>query len=278
VSAERWTGSRNRWSGMRARPSQARQNRVVETVVPRKGAVGPVAGLEHVACPNSIFLDPEVQIGLQADRRAGTRRIGGVAIVADHRPFPRLPAVVEGGLAHELHLDLPFEALDGADQHVVGVVVGGRPGVRGDRVLVLARAHGQRVADDYPAARRLPRRLEHIRPRLVDDCSGVVDPERREAEEPCLAVEQTAEDARRIETWHAEPVDRPVGGDERSRMAVREKRVLRDRRERRRGGRALGLALGCGLDGRHAWIQGWCQWPCPASNLSAALGPQLPGA
>ena len=49
-------------------------------------------------------------------------------------------AVVEDRLADELDLDAPVEALDGAHEQVVGVVVGGRAGVRRDLVLVVASA------------------------------------------------------------------------------------------------------------------------------------------
>ena len=75
----------------------------------------------------------------------------------------------------------------------------------------------------------------------------MVDPERREAEEPGLAVEQAAEHARRVEAWNAEPVDRPVGRDERARVAVREERVLGDGGKRRRRGSAL--------DGLLCWLR-----------------------
>ena len=51
-------------------------------------------------------------------RCAGRRRRG---------PTPRRAAVVEGGLADELDLDLALDALHGAEEHVVGVLVGGRP-------------------------------------------------------------------------------------------------------------------------------------------------------
>src|SRR5206468_5883271 len=102
--------------------------------------------------------------------------------------------------------------------------------------------------------------------------------ERTEAEEAGLAVEQAAEDARRVEARHAQPVDRAVGRDERTGMAVGEKCVLGDRRERRRGGRALRLPLGCGLGGGHDATHGSCQRPWPETNLSATFGPQLPGA
>ena len=139
-----------------------------------------------------------------------------MAVAADQRPLGGRPAVVERGLADELDLDLPVDALDRADEHVVGVVVGRRSRVRGDLVLVIARPDGQRVADDEPAARRLPRRHEHVRPRLVRTRRRVVDAERPEPEEPGLAVEQAAEDARGVEGGHAQPVDRAVGRDERA--------------------------------------------------------------
>ena len=56
-------------------------------------------------------------------------------------------AVVESGLAHELDLDAAVDALDGAHQHVVAVLVGGWAGVRGDRVLAAPRSHRQRVVN-----------------------------------------------------------------------------------------------------------------------------------
>jgi len=154
-----------------------------------------------------------------------------MAVVADERPLGRLAAVVEDGLADEFDLDASRDALDRADEQVIRVVVGGRAGVRCDRVFPGRRAHRQRVPDDDPAVRGLPGRLEHVRPWLVDDGGRMIDPERCEAEEAGLAVEQAAEDARRVERGHAEPVDRSVGRHERPCVAVREERVVRDRRE-----------------------------------------------
>ena len=61
---------------------------------------------------------------------------------------------------------------------------------------------------------------------------------------PACAVEQRAEHARRVEARHAQPVDRAVGRDERAGVAVRQERVVGDRRERRRRRRALRLRLG----------------------------------
>ena len=48
---------------------------------------------------------------------------------------------------------------------------------------------------------------------------------------PGPAVEQSAEDARRVEARDAQPVDRPVGRDERAGVAVGKERVVRDRGE-----------------------------------------------
>ena len=84
-------------------------------------------------------------------------------------------AVVEDGLADELDLDAAVDALDRPDEHVVGVVVGGRPRVRRDRVLVVPRPDRERVADDDPARRGLPRRHEDVRARLVRTGRRMVD-------------------------------------------------------------------------------------------------------
>ena len=57
--------------------------------------------------------------------------------------------------------------------------------------------------------------------------------------EPGLAVEQVAEDARRVEARNAEPVDRSVGRDQGAGVAVGEEGVVGDRRKRRGRGCAL---------------------------------------
>ena len=62
--------------------------------------------------------------------------------------------------------------------------------------------------------------------------------------EPAPRSSRRAEHAGRVEARDAEPVDRSVGGDERARVAVREERVVGDRREGRRRGGALRARLG----------------------------------
>ena len=117
----------------------------------------------------------------------------------DLRPGRRCTAVVEGGLADELDLDSAVQALHRPHEHVVGVVVGRRPRVRRHRVLVIPGTERERVSDDGPARRRLPGRLEDVRPRQVGPCRRVGDPERAEAEEARFAVEEAAEDAGSVE-------------------------------------------------------------------------------
>ena len=122
---------------------------------------------------------------------------------------------------------------------MVGVLVRGRAGVGGDRVDSPAGTHGQRVTHDDPAARSVPRGHEHVRPGLVVPVGRNREPVRTQPEAAGLPVEQAPEHARRVEARNAQPVDRPVGRDQRSGVAVRQEGVIRDRRERRRPCRAL---------------------------------------
>ncbi len=293
ASAERWIGSRKRWSGIRARPSQPRQKRAVVAILasasadvrgsfepfcPGEGAVRAVAGRERVAPTDAVALDAQSDVRDQSDRQAGRARVGHVPAPVDERPLGRRATVVEDRLADELDLDGALGALDRANEHVVAVVVGGRPSVRRDLVLVVARPHRQRVANHDPASRRLPRRHQHVRACLVRTRGGMVDPERRQPEEAGLAVQQAAEDAGRVEGRDAQPIDRSVRGDERARVAVREEGVVGDRRKRRRRRGALRRRPCGGCRFAHSAIQGPCQLPWPATRASPSSGPQEPGA
>ncbi len=219
---------------------------------PRERAVRLLAGLEHVPPSHGFALDVDREIRDEPERHTRSGCVGDVLRSVDLRPGGRCTAVVEDRLADEVHLDASIEALDRPHEHVVGVVVGRGPRVRRDGVLVISRTERQRVAYDDPTRRCPPRRLDDVRAGHVRPCRRVGDPERGEAEEAGLAVEEAAEDARGIEVGDAQPVDRAVWRDERSGVAVGQKRVVRDRRERRRCSRALrrgpGLLL---LDGTH---------------------------
>ena len=102
-----------------------------------------------------------------------------------HRPRATTPRMLGRSRTGARRGALPRRSLRGTRpcaRGVLGVVVRGRPRVRGDRVLVIGRPHRQGVADDYPPGRRLPRRHEHIRAGLVVPGRRMVDVVRREAE------------------------------------------------------------------------------------------------
>ena len=99
------------------------------------------------------------------------------------------------------------------------------------RALV-PRPDRQRVADDEPAGRCHPGRLEHVGARFVAAPGRHIDAVGGDAEAAGAAVEQRAEDARPVEARQAQPLDGSVGCDQRSAVAVGEERVVGDRRER----------------------------------------------
>ena len=297
--AERWMCGRQRWSGKRARPSQVRQNRVVASR--RRLASSRSAGTArpsahdsaHHSCspwtkdvpgPDPVALDPQGHAGGQPHGLAGAARLGHLPAPVHQRPVGHGAAVVEDGLADQLHLDVPVQAAGRPDQQVVGVVVGRGPGVGRDLVLALPRAHGERVADLDPAGRRLPGGDQRVGPGLIGSLRRDVDAERAQPEGAGLPVEQRPEQARRVEPGHAQPVDGAVGGDERAGVAVGEEGVVVDRGERRRHGRALepldapdaGGHAPVPLGRAHGVTHGPRQPPWLASRSSAAAGPHDP--
>ena len=88
-------------------------------------------------CTHAAAFDPEREIGSEAERLACSRRVGHMPIAVHQCPRRLRAPVVEHGLADELDLDDSVEALDGADEHVVGVVVGRRARVGRDLILVI---------------------------------------------------------------------------------------------------------------------------------------------
>ena len=141
-------------------------------------------------------------------------------------------AVVEHRLAVEVHLHLAVHAAHGAQQHVVGVVVGRRAPVRVRAVvLVVPRPDQQHVADDDPAAAGAPARLEHHRARQVAAVGGHLHVGRAEPEHAGVAVEDRAEHARRVEARQAQPLDVAARRDQRGGLAVGQEAVVGDRRE-----------------------------------------------
>ena len=200
---------RSGWSGIRARASQPRQNATVASIraygvlgVRRRGQVlGPGERAERLARPcvqhvpgaHRAALDPDEHVGAEPEGLTGAGRVGGVTVPSTQRPGGRHPAVVERRLADQLDLDRALEALDRAHQHVVGVVVGRRPGVRRDRVRALPGPHRQGVVDQHPATRGVPRRRHHVGAGHVGAGGRHVDAVRAEPERAGATVEQVAE-------------------------------------------------------------------------------------
>ena len=103
-------------------------------------------------------------------------------------------------------------------------------------VLVAARGQRQRVVDDEPAGVGHPARLEHVRARDVAARHRGPKAPRPDPEGARPAVEQGGEDARRVEPRQAEPLHRPVRGDQGAGVAVGEEAVVADRVEVGAGG------------------------------------------
>ena len=204
----------------------------LELLGPRDRAIELFALLEAMPCPDPFPLDADLHVSSEPDRLAGPGRIGRMTVTVDQRPLRRRTPVVEDGLADQLDIDIALQTHDGAHQHVIAVIVSGRPGVRGDLVLATARTDGQRVTNQYPTHRRVPRRDESVRTRFVDSRRRHVDPEGAQPEATGLAVKERAEHAWRVEARDGEPVDRAVGSDERPGVAVRQEGVCGNRRER----------------------------------------------
>ena len=171
-------------------PSQARQKRVVAAILasasstscgtaspsPTKARSRPARPGRARAGPYAIPFDSERQVRPQTNGLACAARVGCQAVTVDQRPIGRRTSVVEHRLADEVDLDLTLDALDRPHQRVVGIVVRGRARVRRDLVLVIPWPHRQRVANDDPSGRRLPRRHEHVRPGLVARADGWLMP------------------------------------------------------------------------------------------------------
>ncbi len=181
ASAERWIGSRQRWSGIRARPSQERQKRVVAEILAvasstSSGSPAPqptrarrrralptrARGAREPSSPRSRARDPTGDAGLPREAR-----VSGMATAFNEGPLRGHAAVVESRLADELDLDMTVEAFDGAHEHVIRVVVRRRSSMGRDRVLPLRRPHRERIANLDPSRRRLPGRHEDVGSRLV---------------------------------------------------------------------------------------------------------------
>src|SRR5205809_1865747 len=233
---------------LRARPSQR--------------CVGALALAQRGGGVRAGALETDAQVRDQAQRDVAVAPSRDRFAVARARvlPFRRVAAVVERRLAVEAELDAAHHALGGAQQDVLGLVVGRRPAVRARPALaVVPGADAQRVADDEPAGARPPGGLDDERARQVAAPGRHADPGGAEPEVAGAAVEDRRENARAVWTRQAHPLHAPAGRHQAVRLAVGEERIFGDgrkragdpdrRRHRPRLGRGMSIAVRVRLDG-----------------------------
>ena len=192
--------------------------------------------LEQVAGLDPLDLDPEVEVAWSA-RSAGWP---SAVVVAEWRSSAELPLgrdapVVEARVAAELDRDLALDAgrrRGPARTRRRGRAAGGCAGRR------CARRQGPIVSASATTSQ--PVLVAQVVSRMfvpgmvaARDRDGLA---RADAEPAGAAVEHRAEDARRVEARHAEPLDRAVGGDQGAGVAIGEEAVVGDRRESGRAG------------------------------------------
>ena len=223
----------------------------------RVTAVRPVALDAHADVAEQTKCGVTVRgIQLLGKIRLAIHRAGALGAGVDQAPLRRRGAVVEHRLAHDLDLHLALDAFDDAHQQVVGVVVGRRARVAGALLVVVPLPDRQPIHHPQPALRGHPGRLDDVRAGDVAPAGRDIDAVGPHPPAAGSAIEQRAEDRRRVEVRQAHPLDRAVGGDQRAGVTVREKAVVGDRREQRVGrdppwahrrGRLLARRLRCDL-------------------------------
>ena len=91
---------------------------------------------------------------------------------------------------------------------------------------VLDRADGQEVLHGHPSRAGLPGGLQHHRPRHVSALLRHLGVARAEPEQARRPVQERTEHARRVGTRQAQPLDRPVRGDQAALLAIGKQPVL----------------------------------------------------
>ena len=226
-------------------------------VTPGQRAEAGVALLQQRPAPGAGAFQAEADIGGQGEGQVHALRLDdrlGVAAVGVPPPGVLAP-VVEGGHAVQGELCLAVHAAHRAQQHVLGVVVGGRPDVGAAvGMVMLPRPHDQALAHHEPALAAVPAGLEHHGSREVAPVGRHVHVVRAEPEPAGVPVQHRAEDARAVHLRQAHPLDRAARRHQRGDLAVGQERVVRDRRVRRElveaAGRPLAGAVGQRLE-RH---------------------------
>ena len=228
-----------------------------DAAAPGQGAEAGLALLEQRPAPGAGAFQAEADVRGQGEGQVKALRLDdrlGVAALGVPPPGVLAP-VVEGGHAVHGELRLAVHAAHRAQQHVLGVVVGGRPDVRAAlRMVMLPRPHDQALAHHEPALAAVPAGLEDHGSREVTPVGRHVRVVRPEPEPAGVPVQHRAEDARAVHPRQAHPLDRAARRHQRGDLAVGQERVVRDRRVRRElveaAGRPLAGAVGQRLE-RH---------------------------
>ena len=230
-----------------------------EPLGPGQRAIHLLAGAERVAATHAVALDAERDAALQAKSLVAGDRIGHPVVALEQGPLWRCAAVVEDRIAGQLDLDLALDALHGADEHMVGAVVGRRSGVRRHAILAGARPHGERVAHHHPPAARVPRRDERIGSRFISGASWERS-RRREPAGSCRPGGRAGRRTRWVNRTSARRASRPTRPGQRARRCG-SSTGTRSRRSRETGrGRPQLCAAGslmtsavCSGDRSQAW-------------------------
>ncbi len=199
---------------------------------PRQSDVAQVALLEECANGRLTALEAEPHVRRQRHLDVGALRGRDalVVAVAGMRPADPCPPVVEHGLAVHHRLHLAGDATDRSQQDVLGVVVvrGAAVGLRA-LAVVPPRPHEEHVADDDPAGRRAPARLQDHRAGEIPAVGGHAHVGRSDPERARMPAEDLPEHTRSVEPRQAHPVDRAVGRHERRHLTVAQEAVVTDR-------------------------------------------------
>ena len=222
-------------------------------VTPGQHAEAGVAILQQRPPAGGRSLQAEADVGGQGEGQVQALRLDdGLGVAAfGVPPAGVLAAVVEGRHAVQGELGLAVHAADRAQQHVLGVVVGGRPDVRASvRMVVLPRPHDQAFPHHQPALAAVPAGLEHHGPGEVTPVARHVHVVRAEPEPARIPVQHRGEDARAVHLRQAHPLDRAARRYQRGDLAIGQERVVRDRRVRRELVEAAGRPLAGGVGQR----------------------------
>ncbi len=205
--------------------------------LPREREPGRLALLERGATVGARPEDPESEAPREVEgevaRANGDPLVPAVVV----GPLAGSGAVVELGDAVRLHLDPSAATRGDAQQRALAHRVAGNPPIALTALVGRRGPHDEQVVHDQPPGRRVPGGLEHVRAGHVPALVGDVDAGGPEPEQAGRAIEQRPEEARRVGAGQAEPLHRPVGGDERAHLAVGQERVVGDVRERAHGRR-----------------------------------------